>query len=106
MKKRMSVFALVAVATASSVLAGPHSTAAFKKLQALAGEWEGADEKRKAVKTNLLQRRARKSGSLLSAAINRFFPAMIPACGPPNNLSPLKQTRSAPSFKTSTGVGS
>jgi len=52
MKKRMSVFALVAVATASSVLAGPHSTAAFKKLQALAGEWEGADEKRKAVKTN------------------------------------------------------
>ena len=31
---------------------------------------------------------------------------MIPACGPPNSLSPLKQTRSAPAFNSSAAVGS
>src|SRR5437764_9565669 len=31
---------------------------------------------------------------------------MIPACGPPNNLSPLKQTRSTPLLNVSLGVGS
>ncbi len=52
MKKRVFVFALLAVAAASSVLAASHSAAAFKKLQGLAGEWEGTDEKRQPVKAN------------------------------------------------------
>ena len=37
---------------ASPALAGPHSGAAFKKLQSLAGDWEGKDEHGMDVKTN------------------------------------------------------
>ncbi len=52
MRKRVSILAVLAFAAASSVPAAPHSTAAFKKLQALAGEWEGTDDKRQPVKAN------------------------------------------------------
>ena len=44
-------------------------------------------------------RNALTSGSFLSFAMYSFFPAMIPACAPPNNLSPLKLTISTPSSK-------
>ena len=37
--------------TASPLLASPHSTAAFKKLLSLAGEWEGKDEHGMVAKT-------------------------------------------------------
>jgi hypothetical protein len=43
------VLALVAVAP---LFAGGHSAAAFRKLQSLAGDWEGKDEKGQPVKTN------------------------------------------------------
>jgi hypothetical protein len=52
MNKRVSIFAVIAFAGASNVLAAPHSIAAFKKLQALAGEWVGTDDKHQPVKTN------------------------------------------------------
>ena len=52
MRKHTSIFAVIAFATASSVLAASHSAAAFKKLRALAGEWEGTDDKHQPVKTN------------------------------------------------------
>lgn len=45
------VSALCAV-VAAVCLAGPHSSAAFKKLQGLAGEWQGKDEKGQPVKTS------------------------------------------------------
>jgi hypothetical protein len=51
MSKRVSIFAILAVAAASNVLAASHASAAFKKLQALAGEWEGTDDKHQPVKT-------------------------------------------------------
>jgi len=50
MKRRVWIFAVIALAGASSVLAAPHSTAAFKKLQGLAGEWVGTDDKHQPVK--------------------------------------------------------
>jgi hypothetical protein len=52
MRKRASILAVMAFATASSVLAASHSTVAFKKLQVLAGEWEGTDDKHQPVKSN------------------------------------------------------
>ena len=52
MRNRLSIFAVVAVMMASYVLAASHSAAAFKKLQALAGEWEGIDDKHQPVRTN------------------------------------------------------
>lgn len=52
MKTRMPIFVFFALVTASTLLAGPHSTGAFKKLQALAGDWEGTDEKNQPVKTS------------------------------------------------------
>ncbi len=52
MNKRVPILAILAVTAASNVLAGSHVTAAFKKLQTLAGEWEGTDDKHQPVKTN------------------------------------------------------
>src|SRR5713226_6937599 len=52
MSKRVPILAILVVATASNLLAASHVTAAFKKLQALAGEWEGTDDKHRPVKTN------------------------------------------------------
>jgi hypothetical protein len=48
--KITGLFALLAFA-AASLLAGTHSAAAFKKLQSLAGDWEGKDEHGMPVKT-------------------------------------------------------
>ena len=47
------------------------------------------------------------AGCLLQrAAIRSARPTMMPACGPPSSLSPLKVTRSAPAASASRGVGS
>ena len=51
MRKRLSIAAMLAITAASSVLGTSYSTSAFKKLQALAGEWEGTDGKHQPVKT-------------------------------------------------------
>jgi hypothetical protein len=52
MRKRASILAVMAFATASSVLAASHSTVAFKKRQVTAGAWEGTDDKHQPVKSN------------------------------------------------------
>jgi hypothetical protein len=52
MRKRVLMLALFALAAACNVLSAGYSSAAFKKLQALAGDWEGTDDKRQPVKTN------------------------------------------------------
>ena len=50
-RKIAGLFAILALATAS-LFAGIHSEAAFKKLQSLAGDWEGKDEHGMPVKTS------------------------------------------------------
>jgi hypothetical protein len=50
-RKIAGLFALLAIA-AGPLLAGTHSEAAFKKLQSLAGDWEGKDEHGMLVKTS------------------------------------------------------
>ena len=52
MSKRASILAILVVVAARNVLGVPHSTAVFQKLQALAGEWAGTDDKHQPVKTN------------------------------------------------------
>jgi hypothetical protein len=52
MSKRASILAILVVVATRNVLAAPHSIAAFQKLQALAGEWAGTDDKHQPVKTN------------------------------------------------------
>jgi hypothetical protein len=52
MRKYASILAAIAFAAAGNVQAAPHSTAAFKKLQGLAGEWVGTDDKHQPVKTS------------------------------------------------------
>ena len=52
MRKRVPFCTLLIAIATSCALAEPHSTAAFKKLQALAGDWEGTDDKHQPVKTN------------------------------------------------------
>jgi hypothetical protein len=52
MKIRIQAFALVTLMAGSYVHADSYSAAAFKKLQGLAGEWEGSDEKHQPVKTS------------------------------------------------------
>ena len=53
MKTRWTAACLSALCFVGTALclAGPHSNTAFKKLQSLAGEWEGKDEKGRPVKT-------------------------------------------------------
>ncbi|MPN64330.1 hypothetical protein SDC9_212102 [bioreactor metagenome] len=51
-------------------------------------------------------RRARLSGFFLILAISSLRPTMIPACGPPRSLSPLKVTMSAPDSTVSRTVTS
>jgi hypothetical protein len=51
LRKIAGLFALLAIAAAPS-LAATHSEAAFKKLQSLAGDWEGKDEHGMPVKTS------------------------------------------------------
>jgi hypothetical protein len=43
---------IVAFLAVSPVVASPDSAAAFKKLQSLAGDWEGKDDHGMAVRTN------------------------------------------------------
>src|SRR4029077_3090669 len=50
-RKITVLFALLAVVTAS-LIAATHSEVAFKKLQSLAGDWEGKDEHGMPVKTS------------------------------------------------------
>ena len=52
MKNRIVTFISVVLMAGSFVLAGSNSAAAFKRLQSLAGEWEGTDEKQQPVKTS------------------------------------------------------
>ena len=51
-------------------------------------------------------RTARARGCFLIFSIKSFLPMIIPACGPPSNLSPEKQTRSTPAARDSCTVGS
>jgi hypothetical protein len=51
MRKRAPIFAVIVLAAASNVLATAYSASAFKRLQTLAGDWEGTDEKHQPVKT-------------------------------------------------------
>jgi hypothetical protein len=48
----IALFLAGAVSSGAALLAASHSAAAFKKLQALAGDWEGKDEKGKPVRTS------------------------------------------------------
>jgi hypothetical protein len=50
-RKFIGLVAILAIA-AAPVLAGTHSEAAFKRLQSLAGEWEGKDDHGMLVKTS------------------------------------------------------
>ena len=52
MNIRILGLAAVLLVASSYMLAGPNSAAAFKKLQGLAGDWEGTDEKHQPVKTS------------------------------------------------------
>jgi len=52
MNNRILALAGVMLVAGGYAVAGPNSATAFKKLQALAGEWEGADEKHQPVKTS------------------------------------------------------
>jgi len=52
MKIRVVALALVTLMLGGYSLAGSYSAAAFKKLQSLAGEWEGTDDKHQPVKTS------------------------------------------------------
>jgi hypothetical protein len=51
MRKHAPIFAVIVLAAASHALAAAHSASVFKRLQTLAGDWEGTDEKRQPVKT-------------------------------------------------------
>jgi hypothetical protein len=52
MRKIAFILVLATMVVTGNALAASHSAAAFKKLQGLAGEWEGTDEKRRPVKTS------------------------------------------------------
>ena len=60
----------------------------------------------RAASVTLSQRNARFIGLRLMRAIRSPRPTMMPACGPPSSLSPLKVTMSAPAASVSRGVGS
>ncbi len=60
----------------------------------------------RAANVNLSIRSARVSEFCLILSRISFFPTMIPACGPPRSLSPLKVTTSAPDATDSWTVGS
>ena len=51
MLRRSLLVAVVAFALAQTLVAAPHSAAVFKRLQSLAGDWEGKDEHGMPVKT-------------------------------------------------------
>jgi hypothetical protein len=51
-RRKLALLILQAASIAAPLWAGTHSAVAFKKLQSLAGDWEGKDEHGMAVKTN------------------------------------------------------
>jgi hypothetical protein len=51
-RRKLSLLLLLAASIAAPLSAGTHSAAAFKKLQSLAGDWEGKDGHGMAVKTS------------------------------------------------------
>jgi hypothetical protein len=51
-RREVSLLVLLALSAAAPLWAGGHSTAAFKKLQSLAGDWEGKDGHGMSVKTS------------------------------------------------------
>ena len=51
MLRRSLLVAVLACGIAQTLLAAPHSVAVFKRLQSLAGDWEGKDEHGMPVKT-------------------------------------------------------
>ena len=59
-----------------------------------------------AAAVNLSIRSARVSWFFFIISIYFFLPMIIPACGPPSSLSPLKHTTSAPCAMDSCTVGS
>jgi len=62
-RRKLSLLLLLAAFIAAPLSAGTHSTAAFKKLQSLAGDWEGKDGHGMAVKTSF---KALVSGTAVS----------------------------------------
>ena len=50
--RKLACLLLLGSLTASPLLASPHSTAAFKKLLSLAGEWAGKDQHGMVAKTS------------------------------------------------------
>jgi hypothetical protein len=52
MKTRLAIAVLVGLLVSAPTWAGTRAAAAFKRLQGLAGEWEGKDEKGKPVRTS------------------------------------------------------
>ena len=60
----------------------------------------------KAASVILSRRSTRASGFFFRRSMSFFDPTMMPAWGPPRSLSPLKDTRSAPSAMDSATVGS
>jgi len=56
-------------------------------------------------KTELVAAQSPNSGSRFSAVTNRFFPAMIPACGPPR-VYRAEANKIGAGFQRSPGVGS
>lgn len=50
--RKVSLLLLLAACIGAPLWAGPHSAAAFKKLQSFSGDWEGKDDHGMAVKTN------------------------------------------------------
>ncbi len=59
-----------------------------------------------AARPSLSMRSARCSGCRRRRSTRSARPTTMPACGPPSSLSPLKQTRSAPSASEPRAVGS
>src|SRR5271168_5172310 len=50
--RKLALLCALVILPAAPLLAGTHSEAAFKKLQSLAGDWEGKDDHGMQVKTN------------------------------------------------------
>ena len=60
----------------------------------------------KPAKMTLSQRNARLRGCACNCSIHSFLPTIMPACTPPSNLSPEKETKSTPWATFSCTVGS
>jgi len=108
-RKKFGWLLLIASITASPLLASPHSTAAFKKLLSLAGEWEGKDEHGMVAKTTFKAMAANTAVLETLAAsgmdemvslysIDQDSIALVHYC-PTNNQPRLKATPETDDFK-------